>query len=94
MWHTLEGLWAHARSSHILVVGVDMPIGLPGTERRTAEIEARELLGPRRSSIFWSPPLCTLDASDHAEANHLSRELIRRPGTGGIDGARREFLAR
>ena len=28
--------------------------------------------------IFWSPPLCTLDASDHAEANRLSRELTGR----------------
>lgn len=78
VWRSLDSLWAHARSSDVLIVGVDMPVGLPGLELRTAEIEARELLGPRRSSIFWSPPLCTLDSSDHAEANRLSRELTGR----------------
>lgn len=78
VWRSLDSLWAYARSSGVLVVGVDMPIGLPGPALRTAEIEARELLGPRRSSIFWSPPLCTLDAADHAEANRLSREVTGR----------------
>lgn len=78
VWRSLDTLWAHAQSSGVLVVGVDMPIGLPGPELRTAEIEAREILGPRRSSIFWSPPLCTLDSADHAEANRLSKELTGR----------------
>lgn len=78
VWPTLAGLWAHAQSICVLVVGVDMPVGLPGPQLRTAEVEARELLGPRRSSIFWSPPLRTLDAADHAEANRVARESTGR----------------
>ena len=55
-----------------------MPIGLPGQERRHSDIEARELLGPRRSSLFWTPPLCVLDATDHNKANRLSKEHTSR----------------
>lgn len=77
-WGALEGLWAEARTRDLLVVGFDMPVGLPGAERRTADVAARELLGARRSSLFWTPPLCTLDAADHAEANLRSREQTER----------------
>lgn len=55
-----------------------MPIGLPGPERRHSDIEARELLGPRRSSLFWTPPLSVLDVTDHDEANRLSKETTSR----------------
>ncbi len=70
--------WAEARSRQLLAVAVDMPIGLPGQERRHSDIEARELLGPRRSSLFWTPPLGVLDATDHDEANRLSRDTTSR----------------
>ena len=66
-------VWAEAQTQGVVAVGVDMPIGLPGQERRRSDIEARELLGPRRSSLFWTPPLCVLNAADHAEANRRSR---------------------
>ena len=78
LWPCFTDVWAEARSQGMLAVGVDMPIGLPGQERRRCDIEARELLGPRRSSLFWTPPLCVLDATDHAEANRLSRENTSR----------------
>ena len=73
-WGSFGDLWAEARAKNIAVVAVDMPVGLPGVERRTADVEARSLLGPRRSSLFWTPPLCVLDADDHTEANRRSRE--------------------
>lgn len=66
-------VWAEACSQGLVAVGVDMPIGLPSQERRRSDVEARDLLGPRRSSLFWTPPLCVLDAVDHAEANRKSR---------------------
>ena len=66
-------VWAEAQNQGAVAVGVDMPIGLPGQERRRSDVEARELLGPRRSSLFWTPPLCVLNVADHAEANRLSR---------------------
>ena len=71
-WHTLGDLWVEARSRRLLVVAVDMPAGLPGAERREADLEAHRLLGARRSSLFWTPPLCVLDAAGHAEANRRS----------------------
>lgn len=67
-------VWAEAHSNGMLAVGVDMPIGLPDQDRRRSDIEARELLGPRRSSLFWTPPLAVLEVADHAEANLLSRQ--------------------
>ena len=77
-WPSFEALWAEACRREMLAVGVDMPVGLPGSERRTADVEARQLLGPRRSSLFWTPPLCVLDAADHAEANRRSRQRTAR----------------
>ena len=76
VWRSFGDLWAEACGQRIAVVAVDMPIGLPDIERRTAEVEARALLGPRRSSLFWTPPLCVLDADDHAEANRGSRSAL------------------
>lgn len=78
VWPSFADVWAEAKSQGLLAVGVDMPIGLPGRDLRRSDIEARELLGPRRSSLFWTPPLCALDAADHAEANRLSRESTNR----------------
>lgn len=71
---SFAAVWAECRSRGVVAVGVDMPIGLPGQAQRQSDSQARELLGPRRSSLFWTPPLCVLDATDHPEANRLSRE--------------------
>lgn len=78
VWPSFAGLWAEARGQSLLAVGVDMPIGLPGQDLRRSDVEARELLGPRRSSLFWTPPLCVLNATDHAEANRLSKRTTSR----------------
>ena len=74
VWHTLADLWSQAKARRLRVVAIDMPAGLPGTERREADTEAHRLLGARRSSLFWTPPLCVLDATRHAEANRRSWE--------------------
>ena len=74
VWISFRDLWVEASRLNIAVVAVDMPIGLPGLARRSADAKARELLGPRRSSLFWTPPMCVLGAHDHAEANRRSRE--------------------
>lgn len=72
VWDTLADLWSQARARRLRVVAVDMPAGLPGTEKREADTQAHRLLGARRSSLFWTPPLCVLDAAHHAEANRRS----------------------
>lgn len=55
------------------LTAVDMPIGLPGSRPRTCDLEARRLLGRRRSSLFPAPPRLTLQARCHAEACSLCR---------------------
>jgi predicted RNase H-like nuclease len=59
------------------VIAVDMPIGFedqPGPDgMRTCERLAREILGPRRSSIFPSPLRAALAAADYPEAMTLNR---------------------
>jgi predicted RNase H-like nuclease len=61
------------------VVGVDMPIGLPVDRPRSADRAARARLGPRRSSVFPTPPRVCLGATTHAEASARAREAT---GTG------------
>ncbi|MDE0216075.1 MAG: DUF429 domain-containing protein, partial [bacterium] len=78
LWPCFADAWAEARSREFVAIGVDMPIGLPGQHRRCSDIEARELLGPRRSSLFWTPPLTVLEAADHAEANRQSKRTTGR----------------
>ena len=73
LWPSFADVWAEARSQQVLAIGVDMPIGLPAKDLRRSDTEARELLGPRRASLFWTPPLCVLGAADHAEANWRAR---------------------
>ena len=74
LWTSFAELWSQARRQSLAAVGIDMPIGLPAASRRSADERARDLLGPRRSSLFWSPPAAALNASDYDEANRASRE--------------------
>jgi predicted RNase H-like nuclease len=55
------------------VIGVDIPIGLPGTgERRPADVLARAYVGPRWQSVFMTPSLDLLSTPTIAEANVLA----------------------
>jgi predicted RNase H-like nuclease len=57
-----------------VVIGVDIPIGLPrGGERRACDVAARECVGARRSSVFFTPSLDLLSCASAAEANVLAR---------------------
>lgn len=50
-------------------VAVDMPIGLPRSGRRACDIQARQILGPKKqASVFYAPPACVLTAATHQEA--------------------------
>lgn len=55
-------------------IAVDMPIGLVGQGRRGCDDEVRPLLGPRRSSLFATPPLAAIDFDDYASANAWTKE--------------------
>lgn len=66
---------AAVRALGVRVVGVDMPIGLPDGGVRRADVLARAVLGPRRSSVFCAPPRAVLEAPSYAEARALSRRM-------------------
>ncbi|MGD8438906.1 MAG: DUF429 domain-containing protein [Holophagae bacterium] len=60
------------------LVALDIPIGLPANGEswpRSSDLEARALVGPRRSSVFLSPPLPVLAEPDFAAANARHRAL-------------------
>lgn len=59
-------------------IAVDIPIGLPVTGSRRADIAARARLGVRRSSVFDAPPRDVIEAEPYAAANRLSKERYGR----------------
>ena len=54
-------------------VGIDIPIGLPARGPRACDVQARALLGPRRSSVFPAPVRDVLGAASYADACARSR---------------------
>lgn len=57
------------------VIAIDIPIGLPTTGKRLADIEAKKALGKRASTLFVVPVRTALEASSYGDATRLSREL-------------------
>jgi len=57
------------------VTGIDMPLGLLETGWREADLAARRLLGPRRSSVFAIPPRPVWEQASYAAAGQRCREL-------------------
>lgn len=58
------------------MIVIDMPIGLANdAEGRVADVAARALLGPRRSSVFTPPCRDALYASDYEAANAAQRRV-------------------
>lgn len=64
----------HADADQLEVVGIDIPLVLPDTPPRRADIEARAILGTRRSSVFNAPPLDVIEQATYQEALQRSRE--------------------
>ncbi len=71
----LAPLIERLRSGEVAAVAIDMPIGLLDSQPRECDVEARKLLGPRRSSIFPTPVRATLEAEDYTDACELSRQI-------------------
>ena len=61
--------------SQATVIAVDVPIGLPDRNRRAADERPREVLGDRRSSVFFAPPRAVLEAKEFSEAVQMARHL-------------------
>jgi predicted RNase H-like nuclease len=77
------GASVHRRFADVLalsdarIIAVDIPIGLPGTEPRPADVRAKELAG---STVFLTYPRHVLEAETYAQA--LSR--VRSDGWPGV----------
>lgn len=55
---------------------VDIPIGLPETERRRCDREVRDLLGCRQSSVFFPPCTAAIEKDGYDKANKAHWEQI------------------
>jgi predicted RNase H-like nuclease len=62
-------------SGELAVVGIDIPIGLPRRGPRACDVEARRMIGPRRSSVFPAPIRGVLEATTYGEAVARCRAL-------------------
>ena len=57
---------------------IDIPIGLSRDGVRACDREARQLLGPRRSSVFPVPPRLALEPASYAAINAASKKHFER----------------
>lgn len=56
------------------MVVIDIPIGLPESGRRACDLEARAMLGPRRSSVFTGVRRTLLAMSSYESANAWGKD--------------------
>ena len=73
---TIEALVETVRAElDVQVVGIDIPIGLPDTSIRQADVLARRALPGRASSVFTTLTRPAYLAADRAEADAVNRGL-------------------
>ena len=74
------------------VVAIDIPIGLPLTGHRQADVLARGLVGKRKSSVFPTPIRAALLAASHAEGSALNLRATGKGITHQAYGLRKKIL--
>jgi predicted RNase H-like nuclease len=70
----LAGVIGDLEDGSLRAVAIDIPIGLPESGPRQADIEARRQVGPRRSSVFPAPVRSVLGSTTYVEACARSRQ--------------------
>ena len=70
--HLISNLEAFLDEHKPKVVAIDIPIGLVESGSRQCDVQARRLLGPRKSSVFPAPILPALVARDRSAAQNIS----------------------
>lgn len=63
--------------SALTVIAIDVPIGLPESGSRACDVEARKILGPRRTSVFAAPVRPVLEHTTYPEARATLAQLGR-----------------
>jgi predicted RNase H-like nuclease len=66
---TFENALAQMRD--VALIGVDIPIGLPESGARAADLAARAFVGPRRSSVFPTPTRVAIASATYADARRV-----------------------
>ncbi len=66
---------ALSRLQSAQVIGIDIPIGFPSAGIRPADLAAREVVGPRRHSVFLVPPRRVIRADNYTEARELAKSV-------------------
>ena len=74
-------------------IGIDIPIGLADDRVRAADLAARQVLGPRRSSVFMTPVRAAFAAADHAAASAANRAVTGKGISIQAWGLREKVLA-
>jgi predicted RNase H-like nuclease len=72
VYPNISDLWKDNTDAALVLM--DIPIGLlnGGTEERACDIEARQLLGERKRSVFPAPCRDALDAPSHKTASEIN----------------------
>jgi predicted RNase H-like nuclease len=70
-----SGWIAASRDARGAIIAVDVPIGLLECGARDCDVEARRLLGVRRSSVFPAPIRPILAATSQADASRIRRSI-------------------
>ena len=76
----------------VRVIAVDIPIGVPETGLRPADVAARRFVGGRASSVFPTPPRVALEAESFAEALARARGATGRGISAQSYALRRRIL--
>jgi predicted RNase H-like nuclease/catechol 2,3-dioxygenase-like lactoylglutathione lyase family enzyme len=72
VFESITRLWTALKSQPPKLILIDIPIGLPENGARGVDKEARQLLGPRRSSVFPVPVRAAVYASAYAEGSEIN----------------------
>ena len=72
MHPSMHSVWFTHRDATAILV--DIPIGLPGAERRACDRAAKEFLGDRASSVFWTPCRAAVEAKTYQQAKQANQE--------------------
>jgi predicted RNase H-like nuclease len=72
---SMKSLWAQHKNASLILV--DIPIGLPFLKRRQCDVEARRLLGAKRSSsVFSAPSRAAAYAENFEAAKSANRRIL------------------
>jgi predicted RNase H-like nuclease len=69
----LDTVRTAVQAGRLVNAAIDIPIGLAARDPRACDLEARRMLGPRRSSVFPAPVRSVLGAGTYVEACDRSR---------------------